>query len=219
MTNDECRINVVKLRTGCLHRRHVLEPGGLEAHRPAKAGTAILQANSARNGRQYDRHSCLSVLGRCVNAGSRQTGVSIVLSEKRRQIPDTRNMKRQRGRVWMTSLLGNAKSKVPSRHNKQNLRAAEMPVAGRSNHTSAARGSGGIGRGRYAASLFHRCFEDDRDDEDGEDVHHLDHRIHSRAGGILVGIAHGVSRHCGLMGKAALAAVVAFFLRQLHAVI
>ena len=36
-------------------------------------------------------------------------------------------------------------------------------------------------------------FDEDRDDQDGDDVHDLDHRIDRRAGGVLVGIADGVA--------------------------
>jgi hypothetical protein len=59
------------------------DQGGGEPWGMRTAGTAILQADGAMNGRQYDRHSCLSVGGDYVGAGSRQTGVSVVLSEKR----------------------------------------------------------------------------------------------------------------------------------------
>src|SRR3546814_14780928 len=48
-----------------------------------------------------------------------------------------------------------------------------------------------------------------REQEQRDDVRDLDHRVHGRTRGILVGIADGVARHRGLVGFAALAAVVA----------
>src|ERR1044072_653800 len=47
---------------------------------------------------------------------------------------------------------------------------------------------------------------DDRDDQDGDDVGHLDHRVDRRAGRVLVGVADGVAGDRGGMGLGALAA-------------
>ena len=45
--------------------------------------------------------------------------------------------------------------------------------------------------------------------QQGDDVGDLDHRVHRRAGGVLVGIADRVAGHRGLVRLGALAAVVA----------
>src|SRR5919197_1714051 len=48
---------------------------------------------------------------------------------------------------------------------------------------------------------------DDRDDQDGDDVGHLDHRVDRRPGGVLVGFANGVAGDRGGVGLGALAPV------------
>ena len=48
-----------------------------------------------------------------------------------------------------------------------------------------------------------------REQQQGDDVGDLDHRVHRRAGGVLVGIADRVAGHRGLVGFGALAAVIA----------
>src|SRR5690242_15018134 len=48
-----------------------------------------------------------------------------------------------------------------------------------------------------------------RQKQKGDNVGDLDHRIDGRTGGILVGIADRITRHRGLVGVAALAAVIA----------
>src|SRR5208337_2589982 len=50
-----------------------------------------------------------------------------------------------------------------------------------------------------------------RHDEQGHDVDHLDHGVHGGAGGVLVRVAHGVAGDRGFMGIGALAAVEAVF--------
>ena len=50
-----------------------------------------------------------------------------------------------------------------------------------------------------------------REQQQRDDVGDLDHRVDGRAGGILVRIADRVAGHRGLMGFAALAAVIAVF--------
>src|SRR6185312_3222589 len=48
-----------------------------------------------------------------------------------------------------------------------------------------------------------------REQKQRDDVGDLDHRVHGRAGGVLVGIADGVAGNRGLVGFGALAAVIA----------
>src|SRR3546814_2151323 len=48
-----------------------------------------------------------------------------------------------------------------------------------------------------------------REQEQGDDVGDLDHRVHGGAGGVLVGIADSVAGHGRLVGFRALAAVIA----------
>src|SRR5688500_15392250 len=48
-----------------------------------------------------------------------------------------------------------------------------------------------------------------RQQQQRDDVGDLDHRVHGRAGGVLVGIADRIAGHRGLVGLGALAAVVA----------
>ena len=43
-------------------------------------------------------------------------------------------------------------------------------------------------------------FEKDRDQKNGDNVHHFDHGVHSGTGGILVGIAHGIAGDGSLVG-------------------
>src|SRR4051794_23636206 len=50
-----------------------------------------------------------------------------------------------------------------------------------------------------------------RNDENGHDIDHLDHGIDRGPGGVLVRIADGVTGYCGLMGRRTFAAVIAFF--------
>jgi hypothetical protein len=45
--------------------------------------------------------------------------------------------------------------------------------------------------------------------QQGHDVGDLDHRVHSRAGGVLVGIADGVARDARLVGLGALEVLLA----------
>src|SRR6185295_6617589 len=47
-----------------------------------------------------------------------------------------------------------------------------------------------------------------REQQQSDDVGDLDHRIEGRAGGVLIGIANGVAGDRGLVGFAALAAVI-----------
>src|SRR3546814_1865885 len=49
------------------------------------------------------------------------------------------------------------------------------------------------------------------EEQDRHDIGDLDHRVDGRSRGVLVRIAYGVAGHRGLMGFAALAAVVAVF--------
>src|SRR6478672_2555048 len=48
-----------------------------------------------------------------------------------------------------------------------------------------------------------------REQQQRDDVGDLDHRVHGRTGGVLVGIADRVAGHRGLVGLRALAAVIA----------
>ena len=48
-------------------------------------------------------------------------------------------------------------------------------------------------------------FKEERDDQNGHDVDHFDHRIDGGTGGVLVGIAHGVAGNGGLVGIRTLA--------------
>src|SRR6188768_2044366 len=59
---------------------------------------------------------------------------------------------------------------------------------------------------------------DDRDDQDGDDVGDLEHRVDRGASGVLVGIAHRVARDGGRMGLRTLAAERAVLDRLLRVV-
>ncbi len=51
---------------------------------------------------------------------------------------------------------------------------------------------------------------DERGDDEGDDGHQFDEDVHRRAGGILEGIAHGVTDDSGLMRVATLMLVENF---------
>jgi len=43
-------------------------------------------------------------------------------------------------------------------------------------------------------------FNEQRHNEQGHDIDDLDHGVHGRAGGVFVGVAHGVAGDRGFMG-------------------
>src|SRR6476659_5341683 len=59
--------------------------------------------------------------------------------------------------------------------------------------------------------LIGRELKENRNDEDGNDVDHLDHWINRGAGGVLIGVAHRVACYCRGVGGGAFAAVIPFF--------
>src|SRR5207249_660255 len=51
--------------------------------------------------------------------------------------------------------------------------------------------------------------KENRNDQDGDNVHHLDHRIGRGTGRVLVGIAHGIARDRSCVGWRSFATVIA----------
>src|SRR5690606_24926981 len=79
---------------------------------------------------------------------------------------------------------------------------------GYSTRCGAANENGGPGGRRFRASRLPPLLQQ-RDQEQGHDVDDLDQRVDGRAGGVLVGIAHGVAGDRGLVRLGTLAAEVA----------
>src|SRR5262245_8202083 len=59
--------------------------------------------------------------------------------------------------------------------------------------------------------LIGRELKENRNDEDSNDIDHLDHRIDCGAGGVLVRVAHRVAGYCCGVRRGTFAAVMAFF--------
>ena len=73
-------------------------------------------------------------------------------------------------------------------------------------------GPGGVRICRIApAKILHGVAGQRCEEQQGDDVGDLDHRVHRRAGGVLVRVTHGIAGHRRLVRVGALAAMVALF--------
>jgi hypothetical protein len=81
---------------------------------------------------------------------------------------------------------------------------------GESDAMSAPKETAGQSPGRSSLEMDYKSAREHSQEQQGHDVGDLDHRVHRRAGRVLIGIADGVASDRGLVGFRALEVLLAF---------